>query len=333
MAGPRVIGRLPSQGGLSPRTVMILIGLVLLAWGSFSSFYQVGPESEGVVLRLGAFNPPLRQPGLHFKLPFGIDQYAIVPTQRQLKEEFGFQTEEAGVDTRYSSGDFSHESQMLTGDLNVADVEWSIQYRITDPYRFLFRVHNPRETFRYMSQAVMREIIGDRTVNEVLTIGRHEIAVAVAERLSELCEQYEIGIRVDQVILQDITPPDEVKPSFNAVNQAQQQKEQRINEARSEYNREVPKAEGQARQTLEQGEGYAIDRVNRAKGEANRFLAVTAEYRKAPEVTRRRIYLETMQKVLPAVGKKVVVDERVRGVLPLLDLGDGRSRVAAAEAK
>ena len=192
---------------------------------------------------------------------------------------------------------------------------------------------HPRETFRYMAQAVMREIIGDRTVNEVLTIGRHEIAVAVIERLHELCEQYEIGIRVDQVILQDMTPPDEVKPSFNAVNQAQQQKEQRINEARSEYNREVPRAEGQARQTIEQGEGYATDRVNRAKGEANRFLAVTTEYRKAPEVTRRRIYIETMQKILPAVGRKVVVDERVRGLLPLLDLGDGRSRSAVQEVK
>jgi membrane protease subunit HflK len=293
-----------------------------------TSWFQVGPESVGVVLRLGAYHREV-PPGLHFRLPLGFEQVFIVETQRQLKEEFGFRTEEAGITTRYASGSFESESLMLTGDLNVAVVEWTVQFRIVEPYNFLFRVRDVRQTFRYMSQAVMRELVGDRTINEVLTVGRTELALGAEEKLQELCDQYETGIRVEQVILQDVTPPDEVKPSFNEVNQAQQQKETLINEARSEYNRAVPQARGVALQTVQQAEGYALDRVNRAKGEANRFKAVYDEYRKAPEVTRQRLYLETLRAVLPKVGRKLVVDKEAGNVIPLLNLGDGALKPAA----
>jgi membrane protease subunit HflK len=310
------LGRFLSGGGALP-----VIGALIVAFVLLTCWFQVGPESVGVVLRLGAYNRTV-DPGLHFKLPAGIERVYIVETQRQLKEEFGFRTLRAGVNTRYASDNFQHESLMLTGDLNVAVVEWTVQYRITDPYKYLFRVRNVTETFRYMTQAVMREVVGDRTVNEVLTVGRTELALAVADRLQKLCDQYQTGIKVEQVILQDVTPPEEVKASFNEVNQAQQEKEKLINQARAEYNRAIPKAKGEAQQTIEQAEGYALDRVNRAKGEASRFKQVYVEYRKAPEVTRRRIYLETMQKVLPKVGRKLVVEKGTGNVIPLLTLGD-----------
>lgn len=214
---------------------------------------------------------------------------------------------------------------MLTGDLNAALVEWVVQYRIVDPYKYLFQVRSVQDTFRDMSEAVTRRVVGDRTVNEVLTVGRAEVAAQVQAELQELCNQYETGISVDQVVLQDINPPDPVKPSFNAVNEAQQEKEKLINQAQSEYNREIPRASGQAEQTIQEAEGYALNRVNRAEGDASAFNALYEEYRKAPEVTRRRIYLETMAQVLPQVRSKVIVDEDLRGVLPLLNLdGPGR---------
>ena len=262
-------------------------------------------------------------PGLHLKFPFGVETVSIVPSQRQLKEEFGFRTLQAGVRSQYSGRDFPEESLMLTGDLNVAEVEWSVQFRIAEPRKFLFKVRNVRDTFRDMTEAVMREIVGDRTVNEVLTVGRTELAQAVEDGLQELCEQYETGLRVEQVILQDVAPPDAVKPSFNEVNQAQQEQQKLINEARGEYNRDVPRARGEAEQQISQAEGYAIDRVNRAKGEASRFDQLYAEYRRAPEVTRRRIYIETMNQVLPKVGRKLILNKDTQNIVPLLQLGKG----------
>jgi membrane protease subunit HflK len=209
---------------------------------------------------------------------------------------------------------------MLTGDLNAAVVEWVVQYRIVDPYKYLFRVRNVRDTFRDMSEAVMREVVGDRTVNEVLTVGRQQIADLVEQDLQALCDQYENGIKVEQVVLQDVNPPDPVKPSFNEVNQAQQEKEKLINEAQSEYNKVIPRARGEAQQTIQEAEGYALNRVNTARGDSARFVAVFNEFTKAPEVTRRRIYLETMNKILPQVKGKIVVDQDLRSVLPLLNL-------------
>jgi membrane protease subunit HflK len=242
--------------------------------------------------------------------------------QRQLKQEFGFRTVQAGVRTQYEGRRFPEEANMLTGDLNAAEVEWVVQYRIVDSYNFLFRVRNVESTFRDMTEAVMREVVGDRTVNEVLTVGRQEVADLVELDLQALCDQYETGIKVEQVVLQDVNPPDPVKPSFNEVNEAQQEKERLINQAQAEYNQVIPKARGEAERTIQQAEAYLLERVNRARGDSARFAALYDSYRSAPEVTRKRIYLETMNTVLPKVSRKIVVDEDIRGLLPLLNLGE-----------
>ncbi len=243
-----------------------------------------------------------------------------VPVQRQLKQEFGFRTEEAAVRTRFSEANFNDESMMLTGDLNVAIVEWIVQYRVSDPYQFLFKVRNPEDTFRAMNEALMRQVVGDRTVTEVLTVGRQEIETRMEEELQALAKQYELGLTVEQVVLQDVNPPDPVKPSWDAVNQAQQQRDRLINEARAEYNKVVPRAKGEAEQAILQAQGYALDRVNRSQGDSARFKSIYDSYRKAPEVTRRRMYLETMQRVLPQIGGKIYVDKDAKGILPLLPL-------------
>jgi membrane protease subunit HflK len=209
---------------------------------------------------------------------------------------------------------------MLTGDLNVAVVEWIVQYRVSDPYQLLFMVRNPEGTFRDMNEAVMREVVGDRTVTEVLTIGRQEIESRVEAELQPLVDQYELGITVDQVVLQDVNPPDPVKPSWDEVNQAQQQRDRLINEARAEYNKVVPRASGEAEQAILQAEGYALDRVNRAQGDAVRFKDLYEAYRRAPQVTRRRMHLETMERILPEIGGKIFVGDDASGVLPLLNL-------------
>ncbi|MCK4413450.1 MAG: FtsH protease activity modulator HflK [Candidatus Eisenbacteria sp.] len=314
--------RLPRVGGGMIRIIVLAVVALIFV---LTSFYTVGPEEVGIVLRFGEF-VRTTDPGLHLKIPFGVETVSKVPIQRQLKEEFGFRTLAAGVRSQYAARAYEGESNMLTGDLNAAVVEWVVQFRIIDPYKFLFRVRDVSATFRAMSEAVMRRIIGDRTVNEVLTVGRQEIADLVEQRLQHLCDQYEIGIKVEQVVLQDVNPPDPVKPSFNQVNQAQQERERLINEAQSEYNKVIPRASGEALQTIQQAEGYALDRVNRAQGDAERFVALYNAYRRAPEVTRKRIYLETMGKVLPQVSQKVVVDDDLRSFLPLLNLAPGQSR-------
>jgi membrane protease subunit HflK len=301
--------------------VVVLVVAVLLA--GFSIFFTIEPEEVGVVLAFGKYVRTV-EPGLRMKWPWPIEAKVKVPVQRQLKQEFGFRTERAGVRTSYSPRDFDPESLMLTGDLNVAMVEWTTQYRVNDPYKYLFKVRNVTETFRDMNEAVIRNVVGDRSVNEVLTIGRQEIATEVEQRLQELCDQYDTGIRVEQIVLQDVNPPDKVKPSFNEVNQAQQERERLINEARSEFNRVVPKARGEAQQVIQEAEGYATDRVNRAKGDAALFNELLQAYLRAPEVTRRRIYLETMQDVLPNVEKKVILDSELKGILPLLSLEGGQ---------
>lgn len=299
------------------RIVNILI-ILILAIGVISSFYVVQAENVGVILRFGKFTKTT-PPGLHLKIPL-VDKVYQVAVERQLKEEFGFRTLKAGVTSQYSRGNFDSESVMLTGDLNVVVVEWIIQYRVEDPYKFLFKVRNSRQTLRDMSEAVMREVVGDRTLNEVLTVGRQEISQTTQIKLQELCDQYENGIRIKQIVLQNVDPPDAVKASFNEVNQAQQDKEKLINQARSEYNRIIPKAQGEALQTIQEAEGYASERINGARGDVARFIAVLKEYEKAPEITRQRIYLETMKKVLPKLDKKYIIDETGSGVLPLLNL-------------
>lgn len=298
----------------------ILVGLVV-AVAAFSSVYQVDPDERGVVLRFGAYTGDTG-PGLHFLVPF-VDSVIKVPVQRQLKEEFGFRTAEAGVRTQYIDRGFEDESLMLTGDLNVAVVEWIVQYRIKDPRAFLFNVRSPQSSFRDMTEAAMRQVVGDHSVDEVITTGRASIADQAKGILQQLSDTYGIGIDVQQVVLQDVNPPDAVKPSFNEVNQAIQEREQLINEARTEFNQAIPKAEGEALQLIQEAEGYATARVNRAEGEATRFDAIYSEYRKAPRVTRTRMYLEMLNEVLPRVGKKIIVDDEGASVLPLLNLTQG----------
>jgi len=295
--------------------------LVLVVIGALTSFYTIDPEEVGLVLRFGRYVRS-SEPGLHFKLPLGLERVRKVPVQRQLKQEFGFRTLRAGVRTQYSQRDYGEESNMLTGDLNAAVVEWVVQYRIADPYLFLFRVRHVEETFRDMTEAVVRKVVGDRTVNEVLTVGRAEVAMEVQRQLQEMCVQYETGIKVEQVVLQNVNPPDPVKPSFNDVNEAQQERAKMINEAQAAYNKVIPRAKGEALRTIQEAEGYALSRVNSAQGDSARFTAVFAAYRRAPEVTRRRLYLETLQEILPRVRRKVVVDDDLRSVLPLLNLDD-----------
>ena len=308
-------GPSPAQRRLA--AMLLALGLVFI--GIVSSVYTIGPEEIGVIRRFGKFTG-VSEPGLHVRIPFGIEVLDKVPIQRQLKEEFGFRTQSAGVQSTFVSRGFEDEALMLTGDLNIASVEWIVQYRITDPNRFQFRVRNQRETLRDMNEAVMREVVGDRTINEVLTVGRIAISDAVKSRLQALTEQYEMGISIDQVVLQDVNPPERVKASFNAVNEAQQEKEKLINEARAEYNRVIPRARGEADQIISEALAYQLERVNGAKGQANRFSSIFEAYAKAPEVTRKRIYLETLEAALPNVGKKVLLDPDMDGVLPLLNL-------------
>ncbi len=311
--------KLPSiNAGMLRIGAVLLLVLILV----FTSFYTIDPEETGLVLRFGRY-VRASEPGLHFKIPFGVERVLKVPVQRQLKEEFGFRTLRAGVQSQYSTKPYHEESNMLTGDLNAAVVEWVVQYRVVDPYKYLFRVRNVSKTFRDMSEAVMRKVVGDRTVNEVLTVGRAEVALEVNKGLQDLCDKYETGIKVEQVVLQDVNPPDAVKPSFNAVNEAQQEKEKLINQAQSEYNREIPKAQGAALQTIQEAEGYALDRTNRAEGDASLFTSMYKAYRKAPEVTRTRIYLETMNTVLPQVKNKIILDSDLKGLIPLLNIGNG----------
>jgi membrane protease subunit HflK len=291
-----------------------------------TSIYTVETEEQGVVLRFGQYRQTVN-PGLRFKLPFGIDSVHLVPVKRQLKQEFGFATPGATHQSQASSERLEQEQEksMVTGDLNSALVEWVIQFRIEDPKAYLFNVRNPDDTLRDASESIMREVVGDRTVDEVITVGRQEIEDDARTKLRDLAVAYSMGINIDQVQLKDVNPPQPVQASFNEVNQAQQEREQRINEASAEYNREVPRAEGQADQTISAAEGYAMQRINEAEGDASRFNSVFDEYLKAPEVTKRRLYLETIGEVMPRLGNKVIIDADSSNLLPLLNLNGSQT--------
>jgi membrane protease subunit HflK len=295
-----------------------VLTLALIGAAVWSGLYTVPSDSIGVVQRFGKYLIDV-QPGLHIKIPFGVDVATIVPVKRQLKQEFGFSTE--GATNPYQPArDPLAETQMVTGDLNAALVEWVVQYRVADAHKFLFRIRDPQTTLRDVSESVMREVVGDRTVDEVITIGRQQIEVEALTRMQALATKYELGISVDQVQLKNVNPPKPVQESFNEVNQAQQEKEKLINEARREYNKVIPLAEGEKDQRIREAEGYRIKRVNEAQGDVARFDSVLTEYLKAPEVTRRRIYLETLQDVLPGLRAKIIVDEKGQQILPLLRL-------------
>ena len=309
-------GGLPKAPRMLPFIAML--GLLAIGFLIWTGIYTVPSDSIGVVTRFGAYQK--EQPaGLHFKVPWGVDDVTIVPVKRQLKQEFGFATPGA-TNPSQTRDNLQAQSQMVTGDLNAALVEWVIQYRIAEPRKYLFDVRNPAETLRDLSESVMREVVGDRTVDEVITIGRQEIEDEALTKMQELTTKYGIGVSIDQVQLKNINPPRPVQESFNEVNQAQQEKESLINAARREYNKVIPLAEGEKDQRIRAADGYRLKRINEAEGDAARFTAVFEEYKKAPEVTRRRIYIETLQEVLPDLESKIIVDEKSQQVLPLINL-------------
>jgi len=317
-------GNSGSGGGnlIPPKKLYSMLGLAaLVALGLliYTAYYTVPSDSVGLVTRFGKYIKE-EPAGLHFKVPWGADDVIIVPVKRQLKQEFGFSTRGA-TNNSQARPDVQAQSQMVTGDLNAALVEWVVQYRIEDPKKYMFDVRNPGETLRDLSESVMREVVGDRTVDEVITIGRQEIEDEALVKMQALTTKYSIGVSIDQVQLKNINPPRPVQESFNEVNQAQQEKESLINAARREYNKVVPLAEGEKDQRIRAADGYRLKRINEAEGDAARFNSVLTEYLKAPEVTRRRIYIETLQEVLPGLDSKIIMDSEAKQVLPLLPLG------------
>ncbi len=312
----------PQQLKITRKTVGVVGAIVVGLSLFFTGLYMVNPEEVGVIQRFGKYLKTT-EPGLHFKLPFGVDELTKVKVKHVFKEEFGFRTISPGVNTRFSSKNFSKESLMLTGDLNIADVEWIVQYRVKDPRNFLFNIRSIRRTIQNLSESSMRLIVGDRSVDEVIVLNRREIAFACREFLQEKLDEYNAGIEVVTVNLQNVNPPESVKPAFNAVNSAKQEQEKIINNAWQQYNKIIPEAEGKALQTIEQAEGYAVNRTNRATGDASLFTQIFNEYKKAKSVTKTRMYLETMNEVLPKLNHIYLVDEDQKGVLPLLNLDKG----------
>ena len=310
---------------ITPRFVAFILGGLILVSALMTSIYTVPAESIAVVLRFGEAVAEVES-GLRFKLPFGIDRVQKVPVKRQLKQEFGFSTPGASNPSQASRAS-TRETAMVTGDLNAALVEWIIQYRIVKPTEYLFNVRDPGETLRNVSESVMREVVGDRTVDEVITIGRQEIEAEALVKMQKVVNRYAMGLTIDQVQLKNVNPPRPVQSSFDEVNKAQQEREKLINMANGEYNKAVPKARGIANREVLEAEGYKTKRINEAQGDADRFNALLTEYIKAPEITRRRLYLESMAEVLPNLESKIIIDESAKGILPLLQLdGSGKER-------
>ena len=296
--------------------IPLIVILVFLS----TSFYMVDTDSKGVVQRFGRFNR-ITEPGLHFKLPLGIEKVQKPQVERIFKEEFGFSTLRAGIKTTYGRKNLD-ESLMLCGDLSVAEVEWIVQFKISEPDKFLFNIRNPQKIIRDVSESVMRSMVGDSSVDEVLSSRRVEINGEAEQKMQKILNLYDCGIQVVAVKLQDVNPPEPVKPAFNEVNAAQQDKEKLVNKAKEEYNKVIPKARGQALQMVKQAQGYAIDRTNTAKGDAKRFNQIWAEYAQNKDVTRRRLYLESLGKVLPKLERKYIIDDQVKGLLPLMNIGE-----------
>ncbi len=317
----------------NPARILLGVIALLIGIGVLSSFYQVPASSVAIVQRFGKYLTTM-EPGLHFKLPFGIDIVTPVEVRRQLKLEFGYGTRGASNEFQYNQDfeDMELEKNMVTGDLNAAVVEWVVQFHIADARSFVFNFLEPQATLRDLSEAVMREVVGDRSIDEVLTVGRQEMEVKALERLQNIASTLNMGVHIDQVQLGNVNPPSEVKDSFDEVNRAQQQRESAINQANGEYNRIIPEARGKAEQSISEAEGYATQRVNKAEGDAARFLALLTEYKKAPEVTKKRIYLETLSEVLPNVPGITIMDDKVPQFLPMMNLQSNKAALPKAPA-
>jgi len=326
-----VTPRKPLQ--LTPALIWTAIGVVLALILLFSSFFVVDQREEAVVLNLGKFSRMVG-PGLHFKIPFGVEKNYNVPTQRILKQEFGFRTVEAGVVSTFSNQDYSSESIMLTGDLNIIDVEWIIQYQITDARAWLFGVDNQEKTIRDISQSVISLLVGDRTIFDVIGAERANIEVQGMQMMNDLYKSYGLGIHVTTVKLQNIVPPKgSVQDAFEDVNKAIQDRSRLINEGKEAYNQAIPKASGQADQTIQEAEGYATATVNKAKGDVARFNAVLAEYQQAPDIVRNRLYYEMYDQVFgSAPADTDLIDKNLKNFLPLKNMGGGGSPAPSAPA-
>lgn len=317
--------RMPDWQEIPPQKLVkiaagVVVGIFVL-WGVLSCFYTVGANSEAVVLRFGAYRDTTG-PGLHGKLPFGIDRALVVPVRDVKTVEFGFLTHAAGKKTVYgrTTRDQAETSTMLTGDLNIADVTWALQYQIKDPKLYLFKVRNVEGTIRDVSEAVMRTLVGDRSVDEIITIGRLELETQARDATQDKLDKLECGVALKTLKLQEVGPPEEVKEAFNNVNRARQKKEEVINQAQAKRNSLVPAARGKAQGGIKQAEAYGDRLIREVTGRTNALLAKVKEYNQAKRETRTRLYLETMEKILIQCERKIIIDESVRGVLPLLDL-------------
>ncbi|MDP8211987.1 MAG: FtsH protease activity modulator HflK [Candidatus Zapsychrus exili] len=299
--------------------------VMVIVFFALTSFYSVGPDEVGIIRKFGKYER-VTSPGLHWKLPFNIEKLDKVKVKRIFKEEFGFRTLEAGINTRYSTKNYDEEAIMLTGDLNVLNVTWIVQFKVKDPVKLLFNIRSPLETIRDLSEAVMREVVGDSSVSEALTMRRIEINQEVQDKLQQTLDRYDSGVQIETVKLQDVNPPDKVKPSFNEVNEAKQEREKVVNQSWEAYNKVIPKAKGQASKTISEAEGYALARINKSEGDATRFKETWEAYKEAKNVTRKRLYLEAISRVIPKVGKIYVFEPEANSVLPLLNISEGMGK-------
>ncbi len=289
----------------------------------FSAVKIIPTTDNGVVTRFGKYNRTLT-PGLQFVIPFA-DRVYKVPVTTVQKEEFGFRTYVSGERSEYENS-ITSESQMLTGDLNIINVEWVVQYKIVDPKAWLFNVENSEriKTVRDVSKSVVNSLVGDRAIMDIIGPERDNIQNMSKELMNEKYAQLGLGISVSSVQLQNVVPPYEVQAAFEDVNIAIQDMNRLINEGKEAYNREIPKAKGEADKMIQEARGYASERINKAEGDVARFNAVYSEYVKAPDITRRRLYLETLDKVFENNENLIIVDKNLKNFLPLKDLNKGR---------
>lgn len=317
----QIFEKVKSKGG-NPFMVWVVLGLIVFVLASVgSTFYSIEPNEVGVIRRFGKFIR-ITEPGLHFKLPLGIEKLNRVKVEYIFKEEFGFRTVSSGVKSRYSTKSFDDESLMLTGDLNVLDVEWIVQFKVKDPVKYLFNVRNSQKTLRDVSESVMRAMIGDYAFNEALTEKRIEINNKTQQKMQVILDDFNSGVEVVTVKLQDVNPPRPVQPAFNEVNSAKQEMEKMVNQAWQVYNQQIPAAKGEALKMVSQAEGYSQETVNRADGDAQRFTQLLEAYKNAKEITKKRMYLDKMKDVIKRSGKIYVIDPEVEGLLPMLNLSE-----------
>jgi membrane protease subunit HflK len=306
---------------LKPMTVTLVVAGILAVSLLGTSVYIVDQTEESVITRFGKFHD-IKGAGLHFRLPFGIDRQYLVNVTAVQTEQFGFRTLTSGVSSTYAG--ITNESTMLTGDLNIIEVEWIIQYRVIDPKAWVFNVMERTETIRDVSRSVINMLVGDRAIMDIMGSQRSAIENEAAVFMNETFRGYGLGIDVIAVKLQNIDPPAGVQEAFDDVNKAEQDQNRLINEGQQAYNAEIPRTKGEADRLVQIAQGYAAERVNRARGDVSRFNSVYEEYRRAPEVTRRRLYYEMIEEVFKEDSETVVIDRNFNNFLPLRDLNSAR---------